>query len=357
MRVAVDASCLGWARSGTGTYLRNVLRHLAEDSRFELLLVTNGSTPVSGIDGAREIAWRVKSAVAWRATALPISAVRHRADILWCPWPKRPLIVPRGLPTAVTVHDISPVLHRGTKPRVETLAMAVAGRRAVRGAKAVLCVSQTTADDISHNWAPAPDRLHVVPLAVEERFTPGDRDEARGRVRSRWGLDGPFLLAVGTVEPRKGYDLLVELADRLPRLPIVVAGRHGPLSSSLTAELRRKCTMLGAVTDQELLELYRAAEVLLVPSRYEGFGLTPLEAMACGTPAIAAQDSGALSAMLEGIMPVVPRVPAAWAHAVVDVLLRREELSRVAAAHALGRSWNDVARETGDVLSSIPGAA
>lgn len=347
-RLVVDASCLGWPSSGTRRYLERVVENLARDDRFDILLVTNERMPVTSIPGTREVARRVKSGVVWRSTALVHEARRFRADVLWCPWPMLPVVKPCS--TVVSVLDISPVLHVGTKPWLTSTAMAVAGRRAVRRADAVISISQTTADDVVRHWDVPPGRIDVVPLAVDGRFTPGDRDEAQKRVARRWGVSSRFLLAVGSIEPRKGYDLLPSLAGLVPETPVIVAGRPGPLSEAITSQLRRTCVLVGGVSEDELLDLYRAADVLLAPSLYEGFGLTPLEALACGTPAVVAEGSGAMEALLVGTMPVVPRTAEQWAAAVREVRTHRARWAAAGVAFAGRRSWADVAAETADVL-------
>ena len=285
--VVVDASGLAWGRGGIERYTRAVCRELLDAPQLRLVLVTNSRRPVLDLPGAHEVARRVKGGALWRATVLAGEARRWHADVLWCPRPTVPL-APLPCPLVTTVHDVSPVLHRGTKPWRETLAMATAGRWAVRRADGVLAVSSQTADDLERTWSVPRDRVTVVPLAVDGSFVPADRAAAQQAVQRRWGLEPPFGLAVGTIEPRKGYDLLVDVAQQLPELPLVIAGRVGPRSKALADQLGPTCTLLGGVTDEELLALYRAAEVLLAPSLYEGFGLTPLEALACGTPAVVA---------------------------------------------------------------------
>lgn len=346
-RVVVDASVLGWPDSGIRRYLDALIARLAQDPRLELVLMTNERRPVTSVPGTMEVARRVKSALLWRNTVLAWAS--READVLWCPWPTIPWWGVRGA-LVVTVHDISPLLHRGSKPLTATLGMAVGGRRAVRMARRVLCISETTASDVAGKFRVPRAGLHAVPLAVDQRFSPGDRPTAQAAVRKRWGVVAPFLLAVGTVEPRKGYDLLPPLANMLPDLPVVVAGRPGPRSTEVLSQLNKSCVVVGGVTDEELLDLYRAAEVLLVPSLYEGFGFTPWEAMACGTPAIVAAGSGALEELVEGTMPVLPRDPRRWADSVRQVVAERSELARIGLLAASRRTWDDVARETADVL-------
>jgi O-antigen biosynthesis alpha-1,3-rhamnosyltransferase len=349
-RVVVDASILGWPDSGIRRYVDVLVTHLSRDRRLELVLVTNERDPVADVPGATEVARRVKSGMLWRNSAFALQA--RQADVVWSPWPMVPLWGV-GRPLVVTVHDISPLLHRGTKTLTSTLGMATGGRRAVRAAAHVLCDSQTTAGDLDRHFGVAREKMTVVPLAVDPRFSPGDRDQARAGVKERWGLEGPFLLAVGTVEPRKGYDLLPKIACLLPELPIVVAGRPGPRSDELLAELAQACQVLGGVTDQELLDLYRAAEVLLVPSVYEGFGFTPWEAMACGTPALVAAGSGALEEMVRGVMPVLERDALVWANEIKAAASDRARLTAIGLRAASRRTWDDVASETAEVLLGV----
>jgi glycosyltransferase involved in cell wall biosynthesis len=172
------------------------------------------------------------------------------------------------------------------------------------------------------------------------------------------------VLIAGTLEPRKGLDVVVEAAGRMPRsnddqeLKFVFAGRPGHASNSLIEQGRRlsNCHFLGYVDDAELINLYRSAEALLLPSVYEGFGLTALEAMACGTPVVAGADSGGPTELFAGTAVVAKsRTAEAWLDAIKEAETRRDELQPAGLATAARFEWSKAAARTLEVLKSAAG--
>jgi alpha-1,3-rhamnosyl/mannosyltransferase len=163
------------------------------------------------------------------------------------------------------------------------------GRRLLRRADLILAVSQATADDAVRLSKVNPKRIRIVPEAAGEEFKP--RPGAVDRVRRRWGLAPGYLLFVGALDARKDPDALLRAwlaASRLRHgLELVIAGHPGRQAPHSMGGAH----MLGHVEDAELADLYAAAGCLLFPSRYEGFGLPCLEAMACGCPVAAFRNS------------------------------------------------------------------
>src|SRR4051794_16343850 len=278
------------------------------------------------IPGARIVPIRMKGEGAWRELRIPAWIRMHRPDVLWVPGtvaPRRP-----GVPTVITVHDVAPLLFPGSKPPSSEEAFRTSIPRAVRAAARVICVSQTTADDVARLWGVAPERIRVIPCGVDERFAPGDPDAARAEVRRHFGLDGPYVLHVGSLEPRKGLDVLIAAAAGAP-WRLVLAGGMGHDGRRIRGAAERAgALLLEGVEDPELLSLYRAADAVAAPAIYEGFGIVPLEAMACGTPALIAVDAGALEEVSGPAAIRVPeRTPEAWRAAVEEAGRRRAELA------------------------------
>ena len=208
-------------------------------------------------------------------------------DVVWAPAP-RPLALTRGMPFLLTVHDLSfeerpgdftayeRLWHRLTRPR----------RLAARAAR-ILVDASVVRDTLVARWGVAPERLAVVAPGVDRPAGPPDR-AAMGALRRRRGLARPYVLAVGALEPRKDPQLLVRAHARARRdglqIDLVFAGA-GRLAGRLTGP---GVHVLGHVDDAELDALYADAVALAMPSRLEGFGWPPLEAIARGTPAVVA---------------------------------------------------------------------
>ena len=353
LHVAVDANVLGGTWGGIPKYTERIASRLAAGADRIDLVVNHRRWP-HGIAGARTVGIRLKGPGAWRELRLPLWALRHRPDVLWAPSTALPRRLP--VPSVSTVHDLAPLLFPGSKPPDVEHAFRTTMARSVRGATRVICVSQTTARDVERLWGVPPERIRVIPCGVDECFTPGDREAARRVLAERFGLEGPFVLHVGSLEPRKGLDVLIAASAGAP-WRLVLAGSPGfDGARTLAAAEAAGALVLPGVGDEDLLELYRAAEAVAAPALYEGFGIVPLEAMACGTPALIAAGAGALEEVSgAAAMVVAERTPAAWAVAVESAGRRREELAAAGRAHAAKYRWDDVARATREVLAEAAG--
>jgi glycosyltransferase involved in cell wall biosynthesis len=360
MRIAIDANVLGGAWGGIPKYLSRIAAELiAGGDAVDLLANTRRLERT--VPGAHEVGVRVKGTVVWRNAFLPLWLARAGADVLWAPESVLPRWSP--VPTVVTIHDLAALRFPEIKPErhVKLFETAVAG--SVRRATRTIAVSRTTATDVESFYGVGADRVRVVPNGVDDRFAPGDREAAAAAVRERWGLEGPFVLHVGSNEPRKGGQVLVEAVALAARdgadWRVVLAGSSGFQSERIEAAARRggTCDLLGPVSDDELLDLLRAAGAFAAPALYEGFGIAPLEAMACGTPAVIAAGSGGLEEVSgPAAIVVAERSAAAWRAALEQALQRPPELVERGLAHAAKFRWPAVAAQTRAVLVEAAGA-
>jgi glycosyltransferase involved in cell wall biosynthesis len=349
LRIAVDANCLAWGWSGIPKHVDRIVRELARRPDVELDLLANSDRSFAEIEGTREAYARRRGGWVWRNTFVTPWLKRNGPDVFWAPETALPWFVP--VPAVVTVHDLAPLLLPGIKPRRHHRAFDRLLRRSVRAATRVIAVSETTAADARRLWGLPEEKLRVVPNGVDERFAPGDEAAARAAVATRFGLDEPYVLAVGVVEPRKGLDVLVEAA-RAQAWRLVLVGDAGFRGERILADAKAAgARHLGRVEDDELVELYRGAIALAAPARYEGFGLTPLEAMACGTPAVIAAGSGGLEEVSgKATVVVADRTPTAWREGIREAQTRRGELREPGLRLASRYRWPHVAAATLEVL-------
>ena len=270
--IVVDADVLGRGRTGEETYVANLLRELpAAAPDLEFAAVTRHPDLVP--DGVEAIALPARFQEVRMAVTLPRLLRRLRPELAH---------FQHALPLAyrgrsvVTLHDLHFERDPSVMGLVDRLTFRAVVPRAARKADHVLAVSERTKRDIVELYGLAEARITVTPLAVDPAFTPGN------------GAHEGYLLFVGAVQARK--DPLAALdAAQATGLPLVVVGPEK--DQALAAELRRRgADVRGVVPQAELVELYRRAAAVVLLSRYEGFGIPVLEAMASGTPVVLSDD-------------------------------------------------------------------
>lgn len=314
MRIGIDYTAAVRQGGGIGRYTRNLIRALANlDRQHQYTLFVAGR----GIDRRSVGSWPAN----FRVRLIPVSD--RWLHIFWqrlrVPIPVQTVTGPLDLfhspdfvlppvgrtPAMVTVHDLSflrvPQCFVPGFSRYLTKAVT----RAVGEADRILADSESTRSDLQAILGAAPERVRVIYPGVETRFRPVRDPVILERVRERYGLPNRFILGVGTLQPRKNFDGLIESFGRLAGptqqqavqdVHLVIAGGAGWMHEDLPQVVRRlgldeRVRFVGFVEDADLPALYSLARVFAFPSWYEGFGLPVLEAMACGTPVIAADNS------------------------------------------------------------------
>jgi glycosyltransferase involved in cell wall biosynthesis len=253
-------------------------------------------------------------------------------------------------PLVVTLHDLIPWAWGGPRMRGERFRN-LAAFRLLRRADALIAVSEATAEDAARLRVASRKRVRVIPEAADPVFRP--REGAAQRVRERWGLDGTYLLFVGALDARKDpRSLLAAWArarDSRPELQLVIAGAPGRQAPPAMDGAMQ----LGRVDEEGLADLYTAAGCLLFPSRYEGFGLPCLEAMACGCPVAAFRNSSIAEVVGDAGMLVEDGDATALGDAALAVIGERERWSKSGLLRARKFSWDRTARETISVYESL----
>jgi len=221
-------------------------------------------------------------------------------------------------------------------------------------AEVLLCSSLATLNDCQ-DFGFSSDRLRHVPLGVGAALVTSTREQIAGR----YSLPDEYLLFVGTLEPRKNLGRLLEalkiMGDDAPDLVVVGAGGWGeiPDSSSLGDEIKSRVHFTGFVQPGDLGALYRFAEVLCYPSLMEGFGLPILEAMSFGTPVVTSRGSSTEEVAGGAAVLVDPLNAENIAHAVLEAIKRRPELSRSGLQRAAEMTWQATAQETAEVYGQV----
>ncbi|HEX2131911.1 MAG TPA: glycosyltransferase family 1 protein, partial [Actinophytocola sp.] len=295
--VVLTEQLLAPVPGGTGRYTRELLTAMAASA-------PSGWT-VAGVTAThKDLSPAVVSGVAGpRALPLPrrgLTALWERGVHLWpggdavhAPTPLAPPAPRRGRSLVVTVHDLVPFTHPETLTRRGVAWHQAAIRRAAERANAIVVPTTAVAEEL-HRYAPGPATVAVVGHGVADALLEPVEPAQLHAVAVGLGLPSAYVLAVGTVEPRKGLDVLVEAMAKpyAPDLPLVVVGPRGWGEVDLTALAGRhglapgRLHVLGRISDADLAVVLRQATVLAAPSRAEGFGLPVLEAMAVGVPVV-----------------------------------------------------------------------
>jgi len=305
MQVTIDGRALVGNRTGIGVHTAEIARRL---DGSPLIASHAEIADRSGLDRCRFRVDPMLLGVAWQQFVLPRIA---DAGVLWAPHGTLPLAL--RIPSVATLHDFSS-LTMPLRHRLKTmLSFNLFIGRSLQMATRIAAVSRVVAEEAVRWFGVSRGRIEIVPNGVDDFFTPdGDEDD--------------YVLFVGTIEPRKGLDDLLAVWDSLPapRPRLVLCGDAGWGN----VKLPRDAEVTGYVDRARLRELYRHARAFVYPSRYEGFGIPPLEAMACGTPVIATR-TGAIPEYAEGAALLIdPGDRAALRDALVRVLrepsLRRE---------------------------------
>lgn len=209
-------------------------------------------------------------------------------------------ITPRlSQPAVITIHDLTTLLFPQHHSPLNRWYQRIALPVMIKRASTIITDSEATRGDCISRYQIASDKIHTVPIGVDhQRFFPRDRLLAQSKVRQHLGISAPYLLSVGTLEPRKNLLRLVEAYSQLDSQapPLVIAGAKGwgdhPIAALIEQRnLQNRIHIPGFVPDELLPDLYAGAEMFIYPSIYEGFGLPPLEAMACGAPVITSNCS------------------------------------------------------------------
>jgi len=305
LRIAIDAR--KWRDFGIGTYVRNVVRRLARlDRETTYFLFCNSNDAPTLRDLAENFVPVVEDAPGYGVRehiSLPRKLRSLKADLFHAPHYVLPLLC--TTPSVVTIHDCIHLLFPQYLPN--RLAWRYAHfmmGSAIRRSAAVFTVSEASRRDILHffPWAD-PDKVQVVPNALDFGVLEDPGAEETERVRERYQIRGRFILYAGNIKPHKNLDRLVTAFSLLRRrggfddvrLVIVGSAEENKYAAlRRTAEVtgvRNEVRFFGFVPDRTLSALYRSASAFAFPSLYEGFGLPPLEAMACGTPVVTSQLS------------------------------------------------------------------
>lgn len=334
LKPCVNLRTLGYGITGVQRYLLSLLPHMPA--------ALNTVRPRKALQG-------IKGHV-WEQFYLP---TQLRQRLLWSPGNTGPLAVSRQV---VTLHDAASLDHPEWFERKFALWYNALLPRLVRNVRAIITVSNFSKERIVGLTAVDPERVHVISNGVDPCFRPADPESIQ-QIRTEFKLSGPYILFVGSLEPRKNLKLLLEAwqLGRFDGATLAVVGASGHLFQKLQfGSLPEGVRMLGRVEDEVLPVLYSGASGFVYPSVYEGFGLPPLEAMACGC-SVAVSDIPVHREVFGSRAMYFDPFNAEDLSSKVELLLRPDNSSRASSidaglAHAASYSWERAASDTWHIL-------
>lgn len=361
--IDIDASRATVAqRTGTERYSYEVIAALDRiaPAEVQFRLYINGGRerlpPLSSRAQVRDL----RLPRLWTHLRLGPASWRARPRVLFVPAHVVPLLHP---PTVVTIHDVGYRVFPEAHTARRRLELEVTTRWSLRAARRVLAVSEATKRDLVNWYGVNPDRITVTPLGLSADFGPPDDRDCVTAVRARYGLlQRPYLLYIGTVQPRKNLARVIEaLATVLAagyNLDLVLAGKRGWLSEPIERRaselgIADRVRFTGYIADADLPALLAGALAFIFPSLYEGFGLPVLEAMACGAPVITSTISSLPEVAGDAALLVDPLDPYAIAAAIMrvhDDATLRADLRQRGLARARQFTWESCAQRTLEAL-------
>ena len=371
MRIGLDGYPLVAPKTGVGHYtleLAKALAKLSPEHSFELIapkpFPPEVVAEIETQPNMRSIEVKTNSITGrWWSVGLPLYVRRASLDIFHGTNYEVPLWNRER--NIVTVHDLSVFTH--ADKHEDTVAGRAQRRLPImlRAATRIITPTDAVKREVTDRFRIDSSRIAVTPEAPRESFQPM-HFENTAAVRQRFGIENDFILFVGTIEPRKNLLALVRAFDSVlretrHRPQLVIAGGAGWLTDELdrfvaAANFGNRLRMTGYLNDDDLRALYSSCKLFVYPSVYEGFGLPPLEAMACGAPVIASRIPALEETLKDNARLVDPLDERQLAKAIIELLegnTERETLAKKGHAHAATFSWEQTAKLTLEIYEDV----
>jgi glycosyltransferase involved in cell wall biosynthesis len=365
LHIAIDAHSVGTQLAGNETYIANLIEALAElDRRNRYTLYVTRREAVARFNGRWPHVRVQRTLPHTPLVRVPLTLVaemrRRPVDLLHVQFTAPPFT---SCPVVVSIHDLSFEHLPHTFKRRSWMQLRLTVRRTARAAAHVITISEFTRRDLIETYGIKPERITVTPLAAAPHFKPASLEEV-ARVRSLYGIEDEYILAVGSIQPRKNLARLVKAYGDLRRrraqakLPqLVLVGKKAWLYGETLRAVEEhgigeRTIFTGYVAETDLPALYTGAMCFVYPSYFEGFGLPPLEAMQCGTPVLTGDRTSLPEVVGDAGLLVNPFDEAALASAIarlIDEPSLRDELRARGLERATTFSWSETARRTLEV--------
>ena len=368
MRIGIDSRPLREKRtSGIPAYVRNLLQSLSRiDKENEYILYAHKDFDYD-LENKR---WTKKSGAltqygtVWMQMELPFWLKRDRVDIFWGTQHTLPVFTPSDVKAVLTVHDLVHLIFPETMRLKNLIINKFIIPPSIRRTNAIVGVSEWTLNDVRKYLNPKNKIMRAIHSGVGRQFSPKNKKEAKAKIQSLFHISDPFILTVGTFEPRKNLEgsfrAFERIVDKIPH-HLLIVGQKGWKNKKTIREIKKsknisRIHFMGYVEDDILPSLYKASDVFLFPSLYEGFGIPPLEAMACGVPVVASNVSSIPEVVGDGAVLVNPNNPENIAEGILNLLNDsdfREKMILRGKKQAEKYSWDKAAQKMVNLFSDI----
>lgn len=301
MKIAIDIREAGHEKTGKGWYTFNLISEILKQDRENsyVFYADNAKQPFGN---HKNVTVKVFPEKSWKWHLKVLKDLQtEKADLFFAPSSYIiPALAPKSLKTVITVHDLAAFLYPGTYPAKAVLIERMTLRKALKKAAAVFTVSENTRKDLIKRFKPASERIHITPCAPSSFFRQPVSESDLEAVRKSLKLPENFILAVGTMDPRKNFNTLIKsfviIKRKYPDFKLVIVGKKGwnyhLIENALKHyKMEKEVIFPGYLDDHELQKVYALAKVFVFPSLYEGFGMPPLEAMASGCPVVSSNSA------------------------------------------------------------------
>lgn len=369
MNIGFDGSDLCTNRAdGTTRYTKELLQRLPSLLKGHTIHVFAPGPQPKSLSLDSNVMWHSSPWPKWwTQMRLPFELFREHIDVLFMPIQQLPIIRPRNMKTVSVIHDLAFHTYGKQTTYKDWLLLHAFTAQVARQADAIIAVSQSTANDISHVYGRTKN-LYTIPHGVNTHEfyigTSEQKDTARNRLLEKYPkLKHPYILSVGQIQPRKNFARLISAFELLKRskeyanLHLVIGGSHGWLQESVTKRVNTSIQkpfihMLGRVPDELLLPLYWNAQVFALVSLYEGFGLPVLEAMASGTAVVASNTSSLPEVFGTAGVSVNPHKAGSIRNGLQQALANRAALQEQGIEQAKKFNWDTTAQKVASILLS-----
>jgi glycosyltransferase involved in cell wall biosynthesis len=371
MNVGILSWMIDRKRTGVNNYLYNLIKNMIVNGKAdEISLIHYEKSDDPIYSKVNDIIIPEKPLKLTSALGIPQAVKNADIDILHVPvhWYNQitPFVFNRKIKKVLTVHDLTPILFPEMHTRETNLTWRSSFKFIKNKTNIMICVSESTKTDCVKLLNIPEKRLRVIPLSADEQYKPlKNKKQIHDELKQEYNIDFPFILFVGTLEKRKNVPTLIKSFYKLKKSKVdhklVVVGGKGWKYTKIfdlieELNLKNEVIFTDYVSDEYLVKLYNAADLFVYPSLYEGFGLPPLEAMACGCPVITSNTSSLPEVVGDAGIMIDPNDINSLTESMLKILTNnqlREEMSKKSLERAKMFSWKKTAKETWNVYEDV----